>query len=162
MEEYPGISLTKEEIKNIITVYYKPNAKYRWATGIAIGRYLSELKNCKIIGRKCRKCNRILVPPRIFCELCYRNTDEWVYVKDTGKVNTFAICYIDTDASRMKEPKIPAVIELDGASEGIGILHLLGEVKKEDIKIGMKVKAVWNEFREGKITDIKYFKPMEE
>jgi len=56
---------------------------------------------------------------------------------------------------------LPAVIEIDGASKGMGIMHLLGEVKPEDIKIGMKVKAVWKpeSERTGSITDIEYFKP---
>jgi len=57
---------------------------------------------------------------------------------------------------------LPAVIEIDGASKGMGIMHLLGEVEPGDIKIGMKVKAVWKpeEEREGSITDIIYFKPL--
>jgi uncharacterized OB-fold protein len=43
----------------------------------------------------------------------------------------------------------------------MGILHLLSEVDPKEVKIGMKVKAVWKpaEEREGAITDIKYFKP---
>ena len=45
----------------------------------------------------------------------------------------------------------------------MGIMHILGEVKPEDIYIGMRVKAVWKseEEREGAITDIKYWKPIE-
>jgi uncharacterized OB-fold protein len=63
---------------------------------------------------------------------------------------------------RVEEPEIPAVIEIDGASPGMGILHLLGEVDPQEVKIGMKVKAVWKppQEREGAITDIKYFKPI--
>jgi uncharacterized OB-fold protein len=54
------------------------------------------------------------------------------------------------------------VIEIDGASPGMGILHLLDEVDPDDIFIGMKVRAVWRpeEERSGAITDIKYFKPL--
>lgn len=38
----------------------------------------------------------------------------------------------------------------------------LGEVAPRNIKIGMKVKAVWKSEaeREGAITDIKYWKPI--
>jgi uncharacterized OB-fold protein len=38
---------------------------------------------------------------------------------------------------------------------------MLGEVKPEDVKIGMRVRAVWKKAkdREGAITDILYFKP---
>jgi Predicted nucleic-acid-binding protein containing a Zn-ribbon len=45
---------------------------------------------------------------------------------------------------------------------GAGILHLLDEVNPDDIKIGMKVKAVWRpaDERTGSITDIKHFKPV--
>jgi len=54
------------------------------------------------------------------------------------------------------------VIEIDGASKGMGIMHMLSEVDPGDIEIGMKVKAVWKrpEEREGAITDILYFKPV--
>ncbi len=99
----------------------------------------------------------------MFCELCFRPTDEWVYAKDTGRVNTFSIAYLATDASRLKKPLLPFVVELDGASPEMGFLHLLGEVDPtpERIKIGMPVKAVWkpSKQRTGSITDIRYFKP---
>ncbi len=149
----------------VLTLHKKPNLKYAWDNGPAIDRYLAELKKGRIIARKCNKCRRIMIPPRMFCELCWRPTDEWVYVEDTGVVNTFSICYVNWDASRIKKgdkPHLPAVIEIDGASDGMGILHVLGEVEPDKVKIGMKVKAVWKkpEEREGAITDILYFKPM--
>jgi uncharacterized OB-fold protein len=65
---------------------------------------------------------------------------------------------------RIKEPETPAVIDLDGASPLHGILHKLGDVDPQQISIGMRVQAVWkpeNE-REGAITDILYFQPIEE
>ena len=87
---------------------------------------------------------------------------EWVYLQDTEVVNTFSLCYVTWDMVRVKEPQIPAVIEIDGASPGMGILHLLGEVDPKEVRIGMRVKAVWKppEERTGAITDIKYFKPI--
>lgn len=164
IKELRGTGVSVKEIKEGKILYreYTPEAEYRWDCGVAISRYLQELKNGRIIARECRRCGRILVPPRMFCEICFRPTDEWVYLKDTGTVRTFSLCYVNWDASRRKEPIIPAVILIDGASEGMGIMHLISEVKPEDVKIGMKVKAVWKEEkeREGAITDIKYFKPV--
>jgi uncharacterized OB-fold protein len=63
---------------------------------------------------------------------------------------------------RLTEPEIPAVIDLDGASKGMGILHKLGEVDPKLVKVGLKVKAVWKPAAErtGSITDIAYFKPV--
>jgi uncharacterized OB-fold protein len=59
-------------------------------------------------------------------------------------------------------PITPGIIEIDGATKGMGILHHLGEVDPWKIHRGMKVKAVWKppEERTGAITDIKYFKPI--
>ncbi len=149
----------------VLTTEWKPNLGYAWDDGVAIGRYLAELKEGKIIARVCHECRRIMLPPRMFCELCFRPTDEWAYVQDTGVINTFSIARVNWDASRRgpKEPPlIPAVIEIDGASKGMGILHMLGEIDPDDIEIGMKVRAVWKkpEERTGAITDILYFKPM--
>jgi len=76
-------------------------------------------------------------------------------------VNTFSVSYITTDTTRVKTPTIPAVIQIDSAGNA-GFLHILGEVKPDEVKIGMPVKAVWLEetARKGSITDIKYFKPI--
>jgi len=138
---------------------------FAWDTGVAINRYLVELKNGKIIAKECRQCNRIMLPPRMFCELCFVPSGDWVFVEDTGVINTFSICHVNWDASRIKKgekPHLPAVIEIDGASEGMGIMHRLGEVDPDQIRIGMKVKAVWKpeSERTSSITDIKYFKPL--
>ena len=139
----------------------EPNLRYAWDTGVAIGRFLAELKKGRIVGRYCHRCRRTMVPPRMFCEECFRPTDRWVVLQDSGRVNTYSISYIRWDASRVKEPTIPAVIDIDGASKGMGIMHLLGEVKPEDVQVGMRVKAVWKppRQRQGSILDIRYFRP---
>ncbi|MEM3670377.1 MAG: Zn-ribbon domain-containing OB-fold protein [Thermoprotei archaeon] len=136
---------------------------YSWDSGIAISKFLRGLKQGKIIGRRCNNCGRTLVPPRMFCEECFTPTHKWVEVKDTGSINTFSISYVNNDASRRKEPLPVAVINIDGASPGMGFLHILGEVDPDKIHVGMKVKAVWKpaQEREGSITDIRYFKPEE-
>lgn len=160
-ENVRGSSYSTQEFEKAFKVEYKLNAQYSWDSGYAISKYLAGLKGGKILGIKCHKCQRILLPPRAFCEECFIPIDEWIELKDSGVVNTFSISYVATDVTRLKEPQIPAVIEIDGASAGIAIMHLLGEVKPSDVKIGMRVKAMWkppNE-REGAITDIKYFKP---
>jgi uncharacterized protein len=161
---FPGREISSKAIDSgeVLTKQYYADLKYSWSTGVAITRFLQELKDKKIIGRKCYKCKRVLVPPRMFCEDCFRSTDEWVYVKDTGTVNTYSVAHVGTDASRLKEPMYIAVINVDGPTNGMGFLHYLGEIKSEkEIKVGMKVQAVWKpeDERVGSILDIKYFKP---
>ena len=164
MKTVPGTPLSSKELKSdkVIAFNWRPNAKYAWSAGIAYGRFLEELKEGRIIGRRCRRCGRIIVPPRMFCEQCFAATDEWVYVQDTGTINTFSLSYLDADANRIKDPIMVAVIDIDGASPGIGILHKLGNVDPKKIDVGMKVKAVWKppEEREGAVTDILFWEPL--
>lgn len=161
-----GTALSAKDISSgkIFLTEDSLDCTYAWDTGVAVNRYLEELKKGKIIATRCRKCKRIMLPPRLFCELCFIPCSDWQYVQDSGIVNTYSICYVHWDASRIgkdEKPHLPAVIEIDGAAPGMGIMHILGEVEPQDIKIGMRVKAVWRPEaeRSGSITDIKYFKP---
>ncbi|MDI6690721.1 MAG: Zn-ribbon domain-containing OB-fold protein [Candidatus Bathyarchaeota archaeon] len=167
MRYYQSEAVETKDIKEgkIPTEKFRPKAKFAWSAGIAISRFLEELKNGKIIATTCSKCGRIMVPPRIYCEKCFKPADGWKYVKDTGVINTFSVSFLAADASRLKEPIVVAIINLDGASEGMGIVHRIEEYGDwREVKIGMKVKAVWKppEERTGAITDIAYFKPIRE
>ena len=158
-----GTYLSDEDFRSGIAVDFAVDARYSWDAGVAIGGYLEGLKAGVILGRTCDRCRRTLVPPRMFCEQCFRPTDSWVEVADTGTVNTFSLCYITWDMRQLTEPEIPAVIDLDGASPGIGIMHKLGDVDPKTVHTGMRVRAVWKppEEREGSILDIAYWTPIE-
>jgi uncharacterized OB-fold protein len=164
IKEFPGVGLRESDFKEKRVIFneWNPNAQYAWDTGVAIGRYLAELKAGRLIGVRCRHCDRTVVPPRNFCEWCFRPMDEWVYLPDSGTINTFSLCYVTWDMQYLTDPEMPAVIDIDGTKPSVGIMHMLGEVKPDDIQIGMKVQAVWKpaEEREGSILDIKYFKPV--
>jgi uncharacterized OB-fold protein len=103
-----------------------------------------------------------MIPPRLFCERCFRPTDDWVVVADTGRILTFSLCYVSWDVRRLKQPQIPAVIEIDGASPGMGILHLVKKVAPRQVRIGMRVRAIWKpkSKRIGSITDIAHWEPI--
>jgi uncharacterized protein len=170
MEPFSGTSLTDDALTTgeVLTSLWRVKSDYSWDTGIAIGKYLEGLKQGKILGVRCSECHRTVVPPRAFCELCFRPVNDWVKLSDTGKINTYSVSYVNWDATRRQTPEVPAVIEIDGASPGIGILHLMGEVGDtlEEIaallRVGMPVQAVWKppQEREGAITDIRYFRPI--
>ena len=164
IESFRGVYLQESDFekKTILFNEWNPNAQYAWDAGVAIGRYLAELKEGRLIGVHCRQCRRTVIPPRNFCEWCFRPMDDWIALPDTGTVNTFSLCYVTWDMKRVEEPEISAVIDIDGTKPLVGIMHLLGEVAPDHVKIGMKVKAVWkpSKEREGAITDIKYFRPV--
>lgn len=172
IHEFPGTPLSESDFQQgkILYNYDELKGDFAWDTGVGIGKYLAGLKDGIILGSLCPTCNKIVVPPRVVCEWCFNPMDEVVPVQDTGTVQTFSLCYVTWDVQRIEEPELPAVIQLDGASTlnsspimG-GIMHMLGEVDPEKIFIGMRVQAVWKptEQRTGSITDICYFKPLEE
>ena len=103
-----------------------------------LSRFLRELRRGRLIGRRCRRCRRVLVPPRLFCERCFRRTDSWRYVKDTGTVNTYSVSYVGADASPLAVPLVVAVVDIDGASPGMGLLHLLGNTSPKAVRVGMR------------------------
>lgn len=161
---FRGTAVSDRDISlgRILSVRGEPGARYAWDTGIAIGRYIEGLKQGKIVGIRCRRCDRTVVPPRAFCELCMSDAVEYVDLPDTGTVNTFSLCYVTWDVQRVQHPMIPAVIDIDGTTPRVGILHLVDRVHPDDVKIGLRVKAVWKpaDERQGAVTDILYWKPM--
>jgi uncharacterized OB-fold protein len=162
---FAGTSLRDDDFASgrVLVEASSAGAAYRWDCGYAVGRYLASLQQGKLVGCHCAGCDRILFPPRAFCEQCFRPTSRWVDLADTGVVQTFAISHIAWDATRVPVPSIPAVIAIDGASPQMGLLHLLGNVEPEKVAVGQRVRARWRpaEERQGAITDIMYFEPVE-
>lgn len=162
----PGTPLSEGDFEDgkVLFNYDELNGEFAWDTGIAIGKYLAGLQRGEITGARCKNCRKVVVPPRLVCEWCFHPMTEYVKLADTGTVLTYSLCYVTWDVKRIEEPEIPAVIEIDGAAPLHGIMHLLGEVNPDDVHIGMRVKAVWRsaDERQGAITDILYFKPMQE
>ena len=172
MEPFSGTSLTDHALVSgeVLLSFWQPKAMYRWDAGVAISAFLDGLKAGKLLATRCPECRRTLAPPRVFCELCFRPIEDWVELPGAGRINTYSVSYVNWDATRRRTPEVPVVVELDGASPGIGILHLMGEVGTtlEEItgklRIGAPVQPVWKPAaeREGAITDIRYFRLAEE
>lgn len=163
-----GTPLKEEDLKNLHLIRYKPSAKYSYTAGQAYSKFLEGLKEKKIIGRKCNKCGRVYVPPRMYCDDCYRPTDEWVEVKDEGIVETVVASYISWTRDRLENPEIVGVIRLFPSKDRDwvfpGLFHRIC-AEFEDVKnmtvFGKKVKAVWNEKRTGSVEDIQCFRVVE-
>lgn len=158
-----GTGLKQKDFKEGKVLYteWRPRAIYAWDAGIAMSHFLEGLKNGRIIGTECLRCRRVMLPPRMFCERCYLPTNKWVELKDEGTVRTFCITHIKWDASRVKEPFFPMVVELDGGKKWAALFHVVKGIEPSDMKVGLRVKALWKppEERIGAITDIEHFIP---
>jgi len=162
-KDLPGTPLKKvEEVPHFA---YKPDLRYAWDNGFALTTYLEGLKRGKITASQCPDCGRMMVPPRSFCELCnLQPVSDYFDIQDTGTVQSYTLSHVDWDSSPLPkgQVKIYAIVALDGASEEMGIVHWLKDVKPKDVHIGMRVKAEWKaeKDREGSVLDIKHFRPL--
>lgn len=118
----------------------------------------------RIQGVRCPSCERVLVPPREYCDACYVRTGEWVDVADTGTIKAFSIIHLEFVGQVREPPYVYAEIVLDGSATRL--IHTVGGIDAEEAKerlgIGTKVKAVWKEGGEpsGSLEDISHFEPI--
>lgn len=130
----------------------------RYTHGIAGERFFRALKDeGKILGARCERCDVTYVPARQFCERCMDKLDDWFDAGMEGEVYAFTRLGVGPDDSTLSQPDLIAFVRIaDG-----GIVHRLGEIEPEDVRIGMQVEAVLRapEEREGSILDIQHFKP---
>ena len=135
------------------------NVPYSWWAGDTASKFLLAIRDeRKILGIKCEPCNRVFIPPRKTCPTCFAENKEWVKVSDVGILEAFTVARRQLAALQRTAPVCFGLIKLEGADTAL--LHYLGEVAPEDIKIGMRVKARFAEERQGKIRDIDYFRPL--
>ncbi|MFQ6058224.1 MAG: Zn-ribbon domain-containing OB-fold protein [Anaerolineae bacterium] len=131
-----------------------------YTVGIAGERFFREIKDrARFVGTCCQACDITYVPPRLYCERCFAQLDDWVEIKPQGRVYTYTVLHTALDGSRLEEPEILAFVQLDDADGGL--VHRLGEVSPDEVEIGMVVEAVFKskDEREGSILDIEYFRP---
>ncbi|MBS3757399.1 MAG: Zn-ribbon domain-containing OB-fold protein [Desulfobacterales bacterium] len=133
---------------------------YSYFAGRVGSTFITALRDSRqILGVRCEKCHKVFVPPRQTCEKCMADLREnWVTVENTGEVINFTVVrYSDRHLPR-EAPYILAMIKLDGADTPM--VHILDEVKSEDVKAGMRVEAVYSENTTSTILDIDHFKPV--
>jgi uncharacterized OB-fold protein len=133
---------------------------YSWWAGDTASHFFVSLRDeKKILGRKCQRCGKVYVPPRKVCPVCFVENPEWVEVSPQGVLISYTIARRQLAALPRPAPVAFALIKLDGADTAL--LHYVGGVDHERIRIGMRVKARFAEERSGGIRDIAHFEPAE-
>jgi hypothetical protein len=135
---------------------------YNFTAGKATARYLQSMKKGKLVGQRCPNCRNVYIPPRGSCAACGVPTEEEVTLGNKATVESFTIVYIPIPGNPIKPPYVIANLVLDGAN--LSFLHLLSECKNEDVRIGMRVEALWKPEAEWgyAMENIQYFKPIDE
>ena len=145
-----------EPVKEIIRNMTVP---YHWSYGESFTKFFKATKERKVIlGSRCPVCRGVLVPAMELCGRCYVTVDEWIDLPDEGELVSYTVVYLPWPGQPTEPPYAYGYILFDGADTMFA--HLIGECEFDDIEVGMRVKAVWNEDRKGDLFDIKHFKPI--
>ena len=128
---------------------------YKWSTGPLVGRFLTELRdNKKIMGARCPSCGKVYTPPLDVCGPCFMELSELIEVGPEGVVTSYTVVKEPLHFRPKEPPYIIAAIRLKGAD--MDMIHFV-HAPEEAMRIGMAVRAVFEEKREGKFLDIRHF-----
>jgi len=121
--------------------------------------FLRALEEGKLVGARTGKDGKVYFPAREADPATGQQLTEYVELPDKGTVTTFAIINIPFAGQRIKPPYVAAYVLLDGAD--IPFLHLVTEIDAADVRMGMRVEAVWKPREEWGlgIDNIDYFRP---
>ena len=121
--------------------------------------FLRALKEGTLLGARSGDNGKVYFPPREADPATGKELDQFVELPDTGTVTTFAIINIPFAGQKIKPPYVAAYVLLDGAD--IPFLHLVTDIDAADVRMGMRVQAVWKprEERDFGIDTIDYFRP---
>lgn len=131
--------------------------EYTAVAGEAATRFLRGIAQGRILGQRCPATGKVYVPPRGVSPTHGVPTEGEVQVSDTGTVTTFCIVRIPSENLQVSPPFAAAHVLLDGAD--IPFFHLIQECPLDEVRMGMRVRAVWADVLAPTLRSIKYFKP---
>ncbi len=107
----------------------------------------------KLLGSHCGSCNYRYATPRSHCMYCGRNT-EWFELPGEGRVHSWTVCYFAAQEFLKEVPFTLVLVEFEGV-DTLFLSRLVG-VEREEMKIGMNVKAKFRRKATWSVRDI-YF-----
>jgi len=133
--------------------------RYRHSASPAETRYLHGLADGRLLGQRCPACGKVYVPPRGACPTDGVPTTDEVELPDRGTVTTFCIVNVPFAGQRVTPPYVAAYVLLDGAD--IPIQHLVLGCPADEVRMGMRVEAVWRPREQWGTTpeNIDHFRP---
>ena len=102
-------------------------------------KFWKGLKEGKVYATKCQKCSLLHFPPVADCGSCGSSEVNWKVLDGDGIIVTFTQVFVKP-ASFSKE--LSYIVAIARLKEGVKALAWLTGIKREDVKVGMKVKLV--------------------
>jgi uncharacterized protein len=131
----------RETIDPVTGIVVPVELDYLYAASPEESLFYRSLEEGRLVGQRCPRCGKVYIPPRSACPADGTPTAEEVELPDTGTVTTFCIVNVPFLGQRITPPYVSAYILLDGAD--IAFLHLILDIPAEEVRMGMRVRAVW-------------------
>ena len=146
-----------------VTMVVTPTSlDYMYAASPEESAFYRGLAEGRIVGQRCPTCHKVYVPPRSACPADGTPTTDEVELSHTGTVTTFCVVNVPFLGQRITPPYVSAYVLLDGAD--IAFLHLILDLPADEVRMGMRVTAVWKPREEWGTTieNISHFTPADE
>jgi uncharacterized protein len=132
---------------------------YQHTAAAGESRFLRGLQQGRLLGERCPACGQVYIPPRGACPTDGVPTTDEVELADTGTVTTFCVVNVPYPGQRVAPPYVAASVLLDGAD--IAIQHLILGCEPSEVRMGMRVAAVWKPREQWGTTaeNIDHFRP---
>jgi uncharacterized OB-fold protein len=156
VEPAPEVTEEREPVTMIVTPI---EVEIQHTASLPESAFLRALREGKLLGARTGEHGKVYFPAREADPATGKALDNFVELPDKGTVTTFAIINIPFAGQRIKPPYVAAYILLDGAD--IPFLHLIQEIDASEVRMGMRVEAVWKPEaeRDFGIDNIEYFRP---
>ena len=102
-------------------------------------KFWDGLKEGKVYATKCQKCGKLHFPPVADCGNCSSSEVEWIILEGEGEIITFTQVFVKPISFSEEPAYIVAIARLN---DGIKALAWLTGVKRENVKVGMKVRLM--------------------
>ena len=131
-------STTDEPVTGVVTPV---SLDYVYAASPEESTFYRGLDEGRILAQRCPTCEKVYVPPRSACPTDGTPTEGEIELSGLGTITTFCIVNVPFLGQKITPPYVSAYVLLDGAD--IALLHLILGVPADEVRMGMRVKAVW-------------------
>ena len=131
---------------------------FKRTVGPVQSAFLTGLRERVVVGVRATD-GRVLCPPVEYDPVTSEELTELVELADTGTVTTWSWEAEPRPNQPLDRPFAWALVQIDGADTGM--LHALDAGSPYGVATGMRVRIRWRDEREGAITDIACFEPVE-
>jgi len=116
--------------------------------GTRVSQFFKNLREGRLTTTRCRKCAKLMWPPRIVCPNCLSNELEWVDLGTEGELYAFTEMRIGAPLGFVED--MPVCIGIVKIS-GLLISTRIDNAKYEQLRIGDKLQLKIVELNDGRV-----------